>query len=629
MNENKVNVLPNTCYPCYAKAIPVAFDESLTYLEQVSRLLYKINELIPVVNLNSENIIKLKEYVDNYFKNLDVQDEINNKLDQMVEDGTLEKIINEGILKDLYNKLDQAVKGLNKTGNFHLFGITSYPSQEYSITQGGCYIGDNKIAYIQNKEDNDGYIRIANFKTGLIEKSVLHNDMSHGQSMCKNNNYLIITGYNEKKLIVVDIETLETVNNIELTFFPLGITYKDGKYYVSEKSTQNVHVLNEEFVEERVFEIKYLNKNAKGIHDIDFNGESLMCLNNYQVFEIDIENGETKNYLLIDKNVDNNLTMSEIEFFTYFEKDKFLIGSIVYPSLINRGFGGLNTMFTYYNPEENYKLTNSTILGWENKQKDVYVDNTNVNYYRDGSKNYPFINVYEAINSLNAGNYKYGSITLEDTYSENRPIIIIGSNTELIEIRCNNKTISGFFVDYNVNLTISGNPQISGVDLSIYQDGQDKCLMMVKHNSVVNAFSYTILDNLSLYIQLGSKVKIPPFSKWDIEKTFNEGEIFFRSILETDVINPSNDNLGCIINASSTYTNTSGFSNVDLKMPINGGVIYVTYKDGTRDNIDVSNGSMTNGSATGLKTTQNSHLNRVNISLTSTKPISFVRWISK
>ena len=35
----------------------------------------------------------LKSYVDNYFDNLDVQEEINNKLDAMVEDGTLEAII--------------------------------------------------------------------------------------------------------------------------------------------------------------------------------------------------------------------------------------------------------------------------------------------------------------------------------------------------------------------------------------------------------------------------------------------------------------------------------------------------------------------------------------------------------
>ena len=43
-----------------------------------------------------EDITEFKNYVTNYLENLDVQEEINNKLDDMVEDGTLERIINEG-----------------------------------------------------------------------------------------------------------------------------------------------------------------------------------------------------------------------------------------------------------------------------------------------------------------------------------------------------------------------------------------------------------------------------------------------------------------------------------------------------------------------------------------------------
>ena len=40
---------------------------------------------------------ELKSYVDNYFENLDVQEEINNKLDDMVESGTLQEIITQYI----------------------------------------------------------------------------------------------------------------------------------------------------------------------------------------------------------------------------------------------------------------------------------------------------------------------------------------------------------------------------------------------------------------------------------------------------------------------------------------------------------------------------------------------------
>ena len=83
------------------KVIPLAFDESMSYLELLYSLLHYLKEtVIPAVNNNADAVtelqnlyIELKSYVDNYFENLDVQEEINNKLDEMVQDGTLQEII--------------------------------------------------------------------------------------------------------------------------------------------------------------------------------------------------------------------------------------------------------------------------------------------------------------------------------------------------------------------------------------------------------------------------------------------------------------------------------------------------------------------------------------------------------
>ena len=83
------------------KAIPLAFDESMSYYETLCGLLYYLkNTIIPTVNNNADAVAELqslyeqlRSYVDNYFTNLDVQEEINNKLDQMVADGTLTEIV--------------------------------------------------------------------------------------------------------------------------------------------------------------------------------------------------------------------------------------------------------------------------------------------------------------------------------------------------------------------------------------------------------------------------------------------------------------------------------------------------------------------------------------------------------
>lgn len=77
------------------KAIPLAFDESMSYYETLCGLLsYLKNTVIPALNNNADAVaelqnlyILLKSYVDDYFKNLDVQEEINNKLDNMAMNG--------------------------------------------------------------------------------------------------------------------------------------------------------------------------------------------------------------------------------------------------------------------------------------------------------------------------------------------------------------------------------------------------------------------------------------------------------------------------------------------------------------------------------------------------------------
>lgn len=81
--------------------LPTSFIESMTYYELLAWFTnYLETVIIPTVNNNAEAVkelqdlfIELKDFVDNYFENLDVQEEINNKLDEMAESGQLADII--------------------------------------------------------------------------------------------------------------------------------------------------------------------------------------------------------------------------------------------------------------------------------------------------------------------------------------------------------------------------------------------------------------------------------------------------------------------------------------------------------------------------------------------------------
>lgn len=80
----------------------------ITNYEFLCLVVEHLNQVITNSNTQNDAItnlynafVELKDYVDNYFDNLDVQEEINNKLDEMVEDGTLAEIINEELFKEL------------------------------------------------------------------------------------------------------------------------------------------------------------------------------------------------------------------------------------------------------------------------------------------------------------------------------------------------------------------------------------------------------------------------------------------------------------------------------------------------------------------------------------------------
>lgn len=116
------NLKPFTRFCCSIGAIPTSYLVSLSYEEQLLWLCdYLENTIIPTVNNNGDAITELqqlytqlKSYVDNYFTNLDVQEEINNKLDAMAEDGTLNTIINQEIFNQLYTETMTNTENITK-----------------------------------------------------------------------------------------------------------------------------------------------------------------------------------------------------------------------------------------------------------------------------------------------------------------------------------------------------------------------------------------------------------------------------------------------------------------------------------------------------------------------------------
>lgn len=151
--------------------IEETFDSLTTYKMLCKIVGYLQDEIIPNVDNigNSQNEViekfnELKNFVDNYFDNLDVQEEINNKLDEMATDGTLENIINQEIFGTINQKIstletnvgtlqddmDTAENNISKLQNINL--------SQFDKNGKTIFIGDSYATYSPDGNITKDYV---------------------------------------------------------------------------------------------------------------------------------------------------------------------------------------------------------------------------------------------------------------------------------------------------------------------------------------------------------------------------------------------------------------------------------------------------------------------------------------
>lgn len=143
-----------------ASNIPSVYDNTLSYYDELTKLIGYIETVIlPTVNTNTTDIEKLNEsfkqlksYVDNYFNNLDVQEEINNKLDEMAEDGTLQEIVATYLQSNVTWTFDNIAD---------MQSATNLIAGSYAKTLGKDEVNDGEGAYYYIS-DESGDIELAN-----------------------------------------------------------------------------------------------------------------------------------------------------------------------------------------------------------------------------------------------------------------------------------------------------------------------------------------------------------------------------------------------------------------------------------------------------------------------------------
>lgn len=145
--------------------IPTSYLETMSYAEMLMWFCnFLKNEVIPAVNNNADAIVELQHY----FDTLNVQEEINNKLDEMAESGQLEEIIGAYLEA-------QSVLGFNTVAD--LEDADNLINGSFARTYGKLTYNDGEGAFYKVRLktesdviDGDLLVGLTNFELLVAEK---------------------------------------------------------------------------------------------------------------------------------------------------------------------------------------------------------------------------------------------------------------------------------------------------------------------------------------------------------------------------------------------------------------------------------------------------------------------------
>lgn len=106
----------------YRGFINQVFSEQVTMEEKVTKLFWVVKKVAESQLDVTESYNDLYQFVINYFDSHDFQTMVNNKLDQMAQDGTLESLINDRILGDIKNDMNNQKVLVGKLTGWSLSG---------------------------------------------------------------------------------------------------------------------------------------------------------------------------------------------------------------------------------------------------------------------------------------------------------------------------------------------------------------------------------------------------------------------------------------------------------------------------------------------------------------------------
>lgn len=585
--NNFINNLDNF-RSCCRKVIALTFDSNLTLYENVCSVITKLNEVIDSQNMvidqvNALTILfqELKEFVINYFDNLDVQEEINNKLDEMLKNGELDAIFNQYII----------VSSINP---HRIYTNLLYPDEEvYYNLQGFTRVGDNNAVYLLRNTTNHSLNQCKlveiSLSTGNTLREVQGLILNHGNALAYNadKNILYCAGnskydsdgnlISDNTLFEIDYNTFMISKTTDMSeLYPdtrvRTVSYDNKNKNLMIGGTNIYYIINEDDYS-NIKKIELDLTNTQGTHWQSSNSATFQTTKLYDnkmfalmqypnAIAIFSTNGSLIRYLLLPKFIDEMFYIGEPE-----DLDIDTYGNIYFTSTVALGTNNIYTEISIH--KTNYR-TNLNGGSYRNQKaratntNTIYIS-TNAGNYQNGTQEYPLKEIQQGINVMQGIQpHEGGQISVaEGEYKEismqnyTVPISITAQSNANVKIN-------------NVICIRSNNVYINGCDVINWQQKTIDPGYLIYNTTI----SRLRLNNVMICSGVNGCDDDDITTSFDGIYNANESELFLNSSVIRNV------NRGIVSINSRVYSLDTNFMNVNgVNYSLNNTMAYVSQED--------------------------------------------------
>lgn len=475
-----MNLQALTNFPYIEKDFDAVTDYQLLCLvvDHLNEVIKNSNEQNTVIQNLYNAFVTLKDYVDNYFDNLDIQEEIDNKLDEMAASGELADIIAQYL--EVASVLGFDTKASLKSADNLVNGsITRTLGEDtYNDGKGAFY----KVRILINTDviDDDNLVALTNYPTLVAEKMP-----DYRLNQVENNISNIITNKQTITNLVIISDSYGVGNSA-----PIDPITSFAEYMKTYLGLDNDHYYNNSY---GGCGFAYENNNKKFITLVNEANNTLSSDRKNAVSDVLFAGGYNDQFSS-ESDILSNISTTIVRAHEVFPNAKIWVAFIGW----NTNTNNMNDVFRYWNDGTNKTKYGKFISNTQNILTSDLICSDHIHPNEDGYKKL----AYNLVQGLQTGScypispFKY----LKDTNDNNLGVV-----------QCNNDTLTFemYDLEFNHTGTANGN-EVTYCTLPDDSMISGKALRFTVPCMFVNNTSFQYVSGYCVWYIQGNTIKLLP-----------------------------------------------------------------------------------------------------------------------